>query len=866
MATEAVTIAITAKSDGVDQELQKTKSKFDNLNQSIMGETTSKNINAMKQSLSGLGKMGDSLGGTFGKIAGGFSSLLSPIGLLTAGIGLVITAGINMYKKLTLSHEEYIDYLKHSMQESQSKLEKVNKQENTDRGYFDRLKELNKAELTSNSIKSQAIMLIQVLTAKYGDLGLSIDETTGKITGLDSALNQFENRIEKLKLNELKVQATVAKKMANEQYADMSFSRNASMDSKQGNYQTFLTSSERSMWALGKAGAADKAKERMKRWNLESGLMPSEQSRTQNEALTKQIAGLQQKQATGGLNQTEKQELQYLTEKQARLQDIMKLETKLKVVEQMVQLTASDPESNKKWKDLQTYIQDAINKGENFNIALGQTDSRMKSIVKASNEELQIRQKIRDAEKQTESLIQQEKQARQQYELSRKNKTEKMQFYTDEYKKNSGYQAQMKTLTQDQFESAEFLSEKYGKTIDDLQAKEREKTISDDEKKTLAMYRAVFGNRIKAYREAKKAYQTLKNKQGRNQAETIQMERLETSIAQHETRYASLKEQQGRLQKKQQEKPLTSSEFDRLLEINKQIAMIEQTIATSKKMQAELSKNMADIDLKRKQLQDELQDIFKESSKALDQELQMQELLLQGDIKAIEKQKVLNTLKAKGHDPEKLKKQGIDIDKQVDSFVDKKMNLDRKKYLAEQTKTLEKQIQLEQMKLDGKFDEIERQKLLNDLEEKKIALDSKQVDMLLKKQKELKALQFQADIKNQGENLLQSINSRINKKQAETDKRIKDYEAKYGKLTEQQKKKVKSIVSIEFDLEKLQKEKPDFSNREIKTNALTARGGFASGAVVPDKNEVNNQIKNINERQTKILVQIKNILQNGGII
>ena len=75
-------------------------------------------------------------------------------------------------------------------------------------------------------------MLIQVLTAKYGDLGLSIDETTGKITGLDSALNQFENRIEKLKLNELKVQATVAKKMANEQYADMSFSRNASMDSK----------------------------------------------------------------------------------------------------------------------------------------------------------------------------------------------------------------------------------------------------------------------------------------------------------------------------------------------------------------------------------------------------------------------------------------------------------------------------------------------------------------------------------------------------------------------------------------------------------------------------------------------------------
>ena len=38
MANEAVTIAITAKSVGVDEELKKTKSKFDNLNQSLIGD------------------------------------------------------------------------------------------------------------------------------------------------------------------------------------------------------------------------------------------------------------------------------------------------------------------------------------------------------------------------------------------------------------------------------------------------------------------------------------------------------------------------------------------------------------------------------------------------------------------------------------------------------------------------------------------------------------------------------------------------------------------------------------------------------------------------------------------------------------
>ncbi|MBR4315483.1 MAG: hypothetical protein IKP65_00735 [Alphaproteobacteria bacterium] len=53
-------------------------------------------------------------------------------------------------------------------------------------------------------------------------MGLSIDETTGKIIGLDNAFDRFQERVGKLKLEELKNQAEIAKRIANEQEKNVS--------------------------------------------------------------------------------------------------------------------------------------------------------------------------------------------------------------------------------------------------------------------------------------------------------------------------------------------------------------------------------------------------------------------------------------------------------------------------------------------------------------------------------------------------------------------------------------------------------------------------------------------------------------------
>ena len=60
--------------------------------------------------------------------------------------------------------------------------------------------------------------------------------------------------------------------------------------------------------------------------------------------------------------------------------------------------------------------------------------------------------------------------------------------------------------------------------------------------------------------------------------------------------------------------------------------------------------------------------------------------------------------------------------------------------------------------------------------------------------------------------------------------------------------------------------KPDFSGLEIKTNEMTSRGGFAGGAVAPDTDRVNMQIRDYQARSYQTLAQIRAILQRGGII
>ena len=136
----------------------------------------------------------------------------------------------------------------------------------------------------------------------------------------------------------------------------------------------------------------------------------------------------------------------------------------------------------------------------------------------------------------------------------------------------------------------------------------------------------------------------------------------------------------------------------------------------------------------------------------------------------------------------------------------------------------------------------------------------------MKKKKQLASLSLSQSMKDQGNNLVTQAMKRVGLAQeANRAEALRNAEKQKGsKLTQDQINKVTTLADMQT---KLQDFKYNFSvDTEIKTNEMTARGGFASGAYVPDKYDVNDQIRDAARQSNKLLIDIRTILQQGGII
>ena len=135
-----------------------------------------------------LGSLGSAAGGAFGKLGSVISSFTGGrMAALTAGFGALISIGVAAWDKLTLSAEEYAAKTEMAANRADKAQAKLTQQHIEDSGYMARLQELADKERLSNDSKIEAANLIKMLTSRYGDLGVSIDAVTGKITGADEA-------------------------------------------------------------------------------------------------------------------------------------------------------------------------------------------------------------------------------------------------------------------------------------------------------------------------------------------------------------------------------------------------------------------------------------------------------------------------------------------------------------------------------------------------------------------------------------------------------------------------------------------------------------------------------------------------------
>ena len=193
-------MAIKAKFSVDNREMKKGLQEVDQQAKKT-GANIKENMERAGQGFESINKLGGSMGGTLKNVQEAIMGMLSPVGLVMAGITALGTLAVKVWDMMTVSAEEYAMKASNAVDKANKNMEQTVKQAETDSGYLERLKELSQAENMSNAMKMEAAELISLLTKRYGDLGISIDMATGKIIGLDEAQRAFLKRQQQMKVD-----------------------------------------------------------------------------------------------------------------------------------------------------------------------------------------------------------------------------------------------------------------------------------------------------------------------------------------------------------------------------------------------------------------------------------------------------------------------------------------------------------------------------------------------------------------------------------------------------------------------------------------------------------------------------------------
>lgn len=168
----------------------------------------------------------DSVAGAAGMASTGLAGLAGDIVELftdkTAGaiavIGALVAATVavivQVYDKATQSSQQLMKQLQIQQSYHEKRSSKLQATLNKQSSYFERLKQLSKEQRLSNNQREQAAAIIELLTSKYDNLGISIDNVTGKIKNMNIAQQKFLIEKTRQKQKDLKNRTQNAKNAA----------------------------------------------------------------------------------------------------------------------------------------------------------------------------------------------------------------------------------------------------------------------------------------------------------------------------------------------------------------------------------------------------------------------------------------------------------------------------------------------------------------------------------------------------------------------------------------------------------------------------------------------------------------------------
>ena len=233
-----------------------------------------------------------------------------------------------------------------------------------------------------------------------------------------------------------------------------------------------------------------------------------------------------------------------------------------------------------------------------------------------------------------------------------------------------------------------------------------------------------------------------------------------------------------------------------------------------------------------------------------EQQLKYQQLINEGRIKEANALKLINDAK----------KQGMELEKSDAEWIAERQGRVRMdSYYENEMDSLATKKREQELINAGLDEEAEKLRIIMELEKQGAEVSDK-VDKIMRERRELKSLQLAGSLKEQAYGLQNQAMHKVGLgKEADEQKALRDAEKQKGaKLDENETALVKSIADLTYKMghETL----PQLGDLSIKTNSLTSRGGFASGAVMPDKDAVNKAVARFNQTQCQLLENIKGLI------
>ena len=198
---------------------------------------------------------------------------------------------------------------------------------------------------------------------------------------------------------------------------------------------------------------------------------------------------------------------------------------------------------------------------------------------------------------------------------------------------------------------------------------------------------------------------------------------------------------------------------------------------------------------------------------------------------------------------------------------DAERQLKSDQFYENEIKLQKQQLHLQSLKNKGLDEEYARQKAIYDIQNRGLEVNEEAIRRQLALQRANADERFKGDQNKRAEELKFQAEQKLRTPEqqaiaaalraAEAAKKA----AGGGSLTKPEREREEQIAKLNYKLNNLSQ--LNLGDVSAKTNALTARGGFASGIVRPQADQVNYQIMTNSKRQVALLEQILKETKNG---